>query len=126
MKAGRILIAIFAVTAISGCGHKAGPALSGGKPPNYWVKNVSSPDKKLRKEAVEKLGNLGVANGDVLPALTGALHDVDPQIRGEAVLALAKLGREAKRAIPDLEALSQRDSDAKVRGYAARTLEKLR
>jgi HEAT repeat protein len=126
MSAGRILIVTFTVIAMSGCGHKAGPALSGGKPPNYWVKNVSNPDKKIRREAVAKLGNLGAADPEVLPALTTALHDADSQVRGEAVLSLAKLGREAKPAIPDLEALSQRDPDAKVRDYAARTREKLR
>jgi HEAT repeat protein len=126
MGAGRILIATIAILATSGCGHKAGPALSGGKPPNYWVKNISSPDKKIRREAVAKLGNLGAADPDVLPALTTALHDADSQIRGDAVLAIAKLGRDAKPAIPDLEAISKRDLDATVRDYATRTLEKLR
>jgi HEAT repeat protein len=121
-----MLIATFAVVAMSGCGHKAGPAQSGGKPPNYWVKNISNPDKKICREAVAKLGNLGAADPEVLPALTSALHDADSQIRGDAVLALAKLGREAKPAIPDLEALAQRDPDSKVRDYATRTLEKLR
>ena len=88
--------------------------------------NVTSPDKKLRKEAVEKLGNLGAASPEVLPALTSALHDADAQVRSEAVLALAKLGPNAKPAIHDLDALSQSDPDAKVRGYAAKALEKLR
>ena len=126
MIAGRFIIVILAVSAISGCGHGAVPSLSGGKPPNYRIKKVTSPDKKLRKEAVEKLGNLGAVDPEVLPVLTGALHDADAQIRGDAVLALAKLGRAAKPAIPGLEALSRSDPDAQVRDYAARALEKLR
>jgi HEAT repeat protein len=126
MRAGRFIILTVAGIALSGCTHKAGPALAGGKPPDYWVKNVTSPDKKLRKEAVEKLGNLGAASPEVLPALTSALHDADAQVRSEAVLALAKLGPNAKPAIHDLDALSQSDPDAKVRGYAAKALEKLR
>jgi HEAT repeat protein len=126
MVAGRVFIVTLALSAMSGCGHTKGPALSGGKPPGYWVKNVSSPDKKLRKEAVEKLGNLGAADPEVLPALTSALHDAEAPIRCEAVLALAKLKRDAKPAIPDLEALAKRDPDAKVRDYAARALEKVR
>ena len=126
MRAGRFIIVMVTGIALSGCTHKAGPALAGGKPPDYWIKNVTSPDKKLRKEAVEKLGNLGAASPEVLPALTGALHDADAQVRGEAVLALAKFGPDAKQAKPDLESLSQRDPDAKVRSYAAKALEKLR
>jgi HEAT repeat protein len=90
------------------------------------LKNASSPDKKLRKEAVAKLGNFGAACPEVLQALTGALHDADAQVRGEAVLALAKLGPDARPAIPDLEALGRTDPDAKVRDYATRALEKLR
>jgi HEAT repeat protein len=113
MSAGRIIIVILAAIATSGCGHKPGPALSGGKPRDYWLKNVTSPDKKLRKEAVEKLGNLGAADAEVLPALRTALHDADAQIRGTAV-------------IPELESLARNDLDAKVREYAAKAAEKLR
>jgi HEAT repeat protein len=126
MSAGRLLILSLVVTLSSGCGHKAGPALSGGKPSGYWVKNATSPDRKFRLEAVAKLGNLGASNPEVLTVLTAALHDADAQVRGEAVLALVKLGPDAKQVKPDLEALSQRDPDAKVRGYAAKALEKLR
>jgi HEAT repeat protein len=116
----------FAFLLLSGCTHKAGPALAGGKPPDYWVKNLTSPDQKLRKEAVSKLGNLGAADPQVLPALTGAFHDADAGVRSEAVLALSKLGAAAKPAIPDLESLVQNDPDSKVRDYATRALEKLR
>jgi HEAT repeat protein len=126
MTAVRPILLTVAVIALGGCSHRAGPALSGGKPRAYWIKNVTSPDKKLRREAVEKLGNLGAADSEVLPALIGALHDSDALIRADAVLALAKLGPEAKRAVPDLEALAQRDPDVKVRDNAAKLLEKLR
>jgi HEAT repeat protein len=53
------------------------------------------------------------------------LHDADSQVRGEAVLALAKLGADAKPAIPDLEAGARDDPDAKVSEFASRALEKL-
>jgi HEAT repeat protein len=109
-----------------GCAHKAGPALAGGKPPDYWLKNASNPDIRLRKEAIAKLGNFGAADPQVLPALTGALHDADAGVRSEAVLALAKLGAAAKPAVLDLQSLSQSDPDAKVRDFAARAVEKLR
>ena len=110
---------------ISGCG-KPRQVLSGGKPSSYWVAGAASPDKKLRKTAVAKLGNVGGADPAVVPTLVAALHDSDAAVRGEAVLALLKAGPDAKRASGDLQSLAQHDRDAKVRQYAARALDKLR
>ncbi len=119
MKHALPLVALLAIVALGGCTHKTGSALAGGKPTDYWVKNVASPEKKLRKEAVAKLGNVGGSDPQVLPALRTALHDDDAQVRGEAVLALAKLGAAAKPAAADLEELARSDPDAKVRDYAS-------
>ena len=118
-----VLIAVSCV--LSGCG-KSHVVLSGGKPPSYWVASVTSPDAKLRRTAVVKLGNVGDADPAVVPALVGALHDTDPRVRGDAVLALLKAGPAAKQGLCDLEDLARRDRDANVRGYAARAIEKLR
>jgi HEAT repeat protein len=109
---------------LSSCG-KSQPILAGGKPLTYWVQNVSHPNKKVRKEAVAKLGNAGNLNPDVVPTLVSALGDVDAKVRCEAILALQKTGAASKQAAADLERLSQRDVDPKVREYASRALQKL-
>jgi HEAT repeat protein len=120
-------IVAFAVLScwLSGC-NKPQPTLSGGKPTSYWVASASSGDKRLRKEAVTKLGNAGGADPAVVPALVAALHDSSTEVRGEAILALLKVGPDAKRAASDLEAMARTDRDAKIRAYAARALAKLR
>jgi len=103
------------INAIGADSHPAGPQ-----------RFLSDPDYKIRREAVAKLGNFGATDPGVVPALIGCLHDVDARVRGEAVLALAKIGPDAKRAIGDLDAMARQDRDAKVREYAARALERLR
>jgi HEAT repeat protein len=125
-RPSRLLILLTLISGLfSGC-SKPQPILSGGKPPSYWVRNVSSPDKKLRKTAVMKLGNAGTAAADVVPALVGALHDADAQVRREAIFALCKVGPQARKALPELETMCRQDRDGRVRTCAARAVEKLR
>jgi HEAT repeat protein len=121
----RLLIALFLVVLLSGCG-KAQPALSGGKPVSYWTAALRDPDPRLRRKAVFKLGNVGPTDATVFPAVREALRDGDARVRCEAILALLKFGPEAKEAIPDLTGVQQRDPDKKVRSYAAKALEKMR
>jgi HEAT repeat protein len=111
--------------ALLGCG-KAEPVLSGGKPVGYWVEALQSPEPRLRKEAAFKLGNAGLVEPTVFPAVVATLKDTDPQVRAEAVKALVKYGRAAREALPVLEEMRQRDTDPSVRTVAARALDALR
>ncbi len=83
-------------------------------------------DPKTRRLAVRKLGNVGLADPAVLPALLGALGDPDAGVRREAVLAVLKCGPDARATAPRLAELRQRDPDPAVRDCAGRVLEKLR
>jgi HEAT repeat protein len=110
---------------LSGCGKAKGPTLAGGKPIEHWVKSLNDRDAKVRKEAVEKLGNVGTADAAAIPALLGALKDKDARVRCEAILALAKSGRGVQDAIDALAELESHDRDPKVREFAAKGLKRL-
>ena len=120
----RIFTLVLLALAMSGC-SKAGPTLAGGKPIDHWVAALQDPDAKLRKTAAQKIGNLGPAHPAAFPALHDALKDRDPGVRCEVILALVKFGPEAKEDLPTLAQLRKQDPNAKVRDYAARSLEKL-
>ena len=93
---------------------------------NDWVRALSDPDARLRRQAAEKLGNVGSSDPAVVPALRGALKDTNADVRCAAILALTKSGSAAKEAVDPLQALGRQDPDPKVRSYADRALEKLR
>jgi HEAT repeat protein len=109
------------VVALGGCG-KGEPRRTGGK----WAAALRDPDARVRQKAAFTLGNIGPTDSAGLPALLGALADTDASVRCEVILALVKFGPAAREAIPTLTQLRQQDADAKVRGYAARALAKLR
>jgi HEAT repeat protein len=119
--------AVIAIAAISvgmaGC-TKA-PALSGGKPAEYWIKAARAPDAATRKTAVCKLGNAGAPDAEAWAALSGALRDKNAGVRREAILALMKCGRRAEEVVPILRELQQRDPDTQVRGDAGKAVQKL-
>jgi hypothetical protein len=110
---------------LCGCGQAAA-TMAGGKPVCYWVEAIHSPDAKLRKEAVFKLGNVGPADAAAFSALQEALRDADAAVRCEAILAMLKGGPAAQEAVPILTEMREHDRDAKVREYAGKALEKLR
>src|SRR5579875_1600523 len=85
-----------------GCGSKP-PALAGGKPVHYWLEALHHADARVRKQAAFKLGNVGVVDDKVLPALIAALKDPDAAVRCEAILALLKCGPAAAQALPKLQ-----------------------
>ena len=115
---GWVLLAL----ASAGCG-KAETPLAGGKPVSHWVEAAThAKDPKERVKAVEKLGNAGNGDGTVLPALLEALHDSDPHVRRAAVLALPKLGADARSALPTLEEMKQKDRDPAVRDAAGKVI----
>jgi HEAT repeat protein len=117
----RIFLMAMLVLSLAGCG-KGPPTMAGGKPVRYWVEALQSSDVALRKKAVFKLGNAGPADAAVFPALVEALKDPDPQVRAEAIRALAKCGHQARKAIGELTELERQDGDAAVRAAAARLL----
>jgi HEAT repeat protein len=122
----RIFIVALLFAGLGGC-SKPQPTLSGGKPISHWIERLStSPDAKERKEAAFKLGNVGPTDAAVLPALQGGIKDADPAVRCEVILALVKCGPAAEEAVPALIELRDRDRDPRVRGYAAKALEKIR
>jgi HEAT repeat protein len=126
MNAVRVFAVALAAVGVCGCGGSPQPTLAGGKPVAHWVEELKSPDPRHRKEAVEKLGNVGPADPAAFPAVCGALKDPDPTIRREAVLAVLKFGETAREAGTFLEEVRKNDRDARVREAAGRALEKLR
>src|SRR5262249_49148810 len=103
-----------------GCGQ-APSTLAHGKPLDYWLQSLENRDAKLRKKAVQVLGNIGPADIAVIPALCSALKDGDVGVRREAVVALTKLGTKAKDALPALAEVVQ-DRDSRLRSQAEKAI----
>jgi HEAT repeat protein len=118
----RILLVV--VLAAVGCGGGSPSTQVGGKSVSHWVQALQDRDPRVRKKAVDKLGNVGTADPAVVPALIQALKDRDAGVRAEAVLRLLQLGPAARDAVPAL-AEAQKDADATVRDHAARALERI-
>jgi HEAT repeat protein len=117
----RILFMAGVVALTSGCGRPE-TVTAGGKPVAYWLEAVHSPDARLRKQAVTKLGHVGPEDPATLPALMDALRDPDAEVRRAAVAALASFGAAARDAIPALNDLRRNDRSARVRDDAGRAL----
>jgi HEAT repeat protein len=115
---------LLATVLLAGCGSRE-PPLAAGKPIEFWVESLTSPDAKLRKKAATKLGNVGPAHKDVLPALLRALQDRDAGVRREVIVAVVKFGPAAREALPILRDMQTRDPDLKVRHYATKAVKKL-
>ncbi len=106
-----------------GCSGRPDHALSGGKPVEARLRALKEANPQARREAVEKLGNVGAMDPLVVPALQEALNDKDARVRGAAILALVKCGaRAATPALPALAEMQVNDSDRKVRDYAKEAL----
>ncbi len=104
---------------VVGCNKVTPPVLAGGKPIDHWVAAARDPSEKVRKQAIQKLGNVGNADPAVLPVLVAALKDASPSIRREAIIAIVKYGPGAEQAIDALKTVAATDADAQIRGYAA-------
>ncbi len=120
-----ILIGTLAWAAV-GCSRQPAHVLSGGKPLDVQFGALKNSDAKLRREAVEKIGNIGPADERVVPALQEALADRDARVRCEAILGLIKCGAAAEPAFAALADLQTKDADRKVREYAKNALTALR
>jgi HEAT repeat protein len=120
----RLVLGLVLATLAGGCG-RAPASLAGGKPVRHWIEALHDPDRKTRKLAAFKLGNVGTADPSALPALVGALQDRDAAVRGEVILALVKFGPLAQEAVPALTEVRRHDRNSQVRAYAGRALEKI-
>ena len=107
-----------------GCGGKKEPMTVHGKPISYWVDELKRPDPKARKKAVAALGQVGKADPAAIPALAGALADADARACA-AVLALLKIGPDAKEALPALENL-RHDREPTIRDHAGKAIARIR
>jgi HEAT repeat protein len=69
----------------------------------FWRSELlTAREAEDRIRAIEKLGKMGSAAKDAVPALIKALKDEDNQVRLGAVKTLGRIGWAAKEAIPDL------------------------
>ncbi len=115
---------LFCVVAVlAGCrGKPEGPPQAAGKPITHWLEALHDPDVKLRTEAAKKLGNVGGADPQALPALIEALADPEPEVRLAAMDGVVKFGPGGKDAIPALEKIRDGDADAHLRDLAVRMI----
>src|SRR5262245_35406316 len=75
-----------------------------------WVKQLEDPNRVLRSQAVQALGEMGTKARSAAPALMRALKDPDWGVRRDAVVALPEVGAELKLTVPALtEALKDRE-----------------
>jgi hypothetical protein len=113
------LIVLLVAFLLAGCNKEKSAVLAGGKPIEHWVAAARDPNEKVRKQAIQKLGNVGNADPAVLPVLISALKDANSGIRREAIIAIVKYGPGAEQAIDALKTVAATDADPQIRGYAA-------
>jgi HEAT repeat protein len=109
---------IVASIAVCGCQRGGDPVLAGGKSIEGRLQALRDPNPKIRREAAEKLGNVGPSDAQVVPALRTALADKDARVRSAAILALVKCGDAAAPTLSVLTDLQTKDPDRQVREYA--------
>jgi HEAT repeat protein len=127
MKSMRIagLVVAVIVFGAAGCSRKTAPVVSSGRAVADWVADLSSPDAKIRKKAVQSLGHVGTADPSALPAVIGALRDKDASVREAAVLAVLVNGPAARDAIPALTEIRDKDPVPSLRKEAAKAIERI-
>lgn len=120
-----LFLMISLAVGMPGCGSAdQKPQQVHGKPIDQWVRALKETNPTKRRQAVRVLGNVGMAEEGIMPALILAVKDPAPEVRLEAVTALEKLGTNAKDAIPALTK-AQKDDDARVRLRAAEALRRV-
>jgi len=95
-----------------------------GEPVSHWTEAAKSPDPKVRKKAIDVLGNVGPADPAAIPALITALKDKNVTVRDAAVLALSKIGPLAAEGLPALREAT-RDPNPTVRAHAITAVERV-
>jgi HEAT repeat protein len=114
----RWIAAMAIAVALCGCRRGDERVLVGGKSIEARLQALRDPNPKIRKEAVEKLGNVGASDAQIVPALRAALQDKDARVRSAAILALVKCGDAAAPTLSALTDLQTKDPDRQVREYA--------
>jgi HEAT repeat protein len=95
-----------------------------GEPVSHWTEAARSPDPKVRKKAIDVLGNVGPADPAAIPALIAAVKDKDAVVRDAAVLALSKIGPPAAEGLPTLREATK-DPNPTVRAHAVTAVERV-
>jgi len=95
-----------------------------GEPVSHWTEAAKSPDPKVRKKAIDVLGNVGPADPAAIPALIAAVKDKDSSVRDAAVLALSKIGPPAAEGLPALREATK-DPNPTVRAHAVTAVERV-
>ena len=90
------------------------------------IRHLSDPDANIRISALEELGNLNLAQLDLLPLLIACLNDSDSRIRADAALRLGALRMSAGDAVPALKQLAFTDTNELVRSRAKDALYNIR
>lgn len=84
-----------------------------------WVEALKNPNVDVRQSAARALGELGPAVAVMaVPPLADRLADTDARVRKEVVIALGKMGAEAKVAHNALLKVSNTDESSDVREHA--------
>ena len=125
MKSYVWIIVAFGLIFLAGCDEPRGPLLAGGREVKSWVADLKSPDSKIRRQAVLKLGNVGDADPTVAPALAEALDDVNPLVRHDAVLAVVKFASPGEEIVGRLRSMAKSDKNNRTRESAGKALRKL-
>jgi HEAT repeat protein len=90
------------------------------KPLSAWVKDLGSPDAKVRRSASFAIGKIGPDAASAVPRLLAALRDTDPTVADAAAFALGEIGPGAASALPSLVVvLEDKKADPRVRRSAA-------
>jgi HEAT repeat protein len=82
---------------------------------------AKNPDPRVRKRAVEALGEFHGSSSAPIPILIEALSDKDEEVRREAAVSLGQFGPKAKKALPALTR-ALKDANKAVAVDAARAL----
>ncbi|MFC1479586.1 hypothetical protein ACFL6F_03220 [Planctomycetota bacterium] len=75
-------------------------------------------DNKLKRDILAVLKKIGPFEGEDLVHLVWRLNHINPEIRKDALLGIAEIGKEATKALPIVEELMERDRSKIVRRTA--------
>ncbi len=91
------------------------------------MRSLHDRDDGTRLRAAKALGNLGAAGKTAVPALTEALHDLDPDVRRQALRSLRRLQPDMKPSEAEVAIYVQelRDADPAVRLQAIKSLARM-
>src|SRR5215831_2857553 len=65
---------------VYGCAREEQHVLAGGREIESWLEEIHDPSPRARRQAVQKLGNVGEEDPAVAEALCEALQDSDAQV----------------------------------------------